>query len=144
MIDYQQMCKNLLNLVNTAIEEVWKPVVELMKEEDPLFESEGWEIQLPHDVWYDEELLTFYDFDSVDLDKGICIECLYAMNKDSWGWSNTETIFIPWSWINGDKTAKEMRQEAIEFLTGKMNGRRKSKRESDRRMFERLKEEYGW
>ena len=144
-MNYQSVLQNMLDLANTAIEDIWKPAVETMKEEDPLFESEGWEIKMTHEVWCDKDnQLTFYDMDSIDLNEGIRIECLYAMNKDSWGWSNTDTIIIPWSWINGEKTAEEMRQEAIDFLTSKMNGHRKSKRESDRRMFERLKEEYGW
>ena len=37
-----------------------------------------------------------------------------------------------------------MEYQSIDALSKKMNNRRKAIRESDRRRFERLREEYGW
>lgn len=144
MLQYQIMCQNLLELVEAAIKHVIKPAVKIVTNEDPLFKSEGWCVRMPQESWQRSEdtHLTFWDIENIDFDKGITVRCLYCANDNLLFRSDDFTI--PWSWINGEKTSQEMQEEAIDFFVSKMNNRRKCKRESDRRMFERLKEEYGW
>lgn len=136
---YQSMWQNLLNLVETIIEDVLTPAVETLVSEDPMFEHEQWVVELPG---YDNTPFGFFSLENIN-DEGIEVECLRAKNS-SFISNYYHSFTIPWSWIDEDKTIDELQQETIDILSKKMNNRRKNKRESDRRRFERLKEEYGW
>lgn len=138
-MEYQSMWQNLLNLVEIIIKDVLTPAIETLVSEDPVFEQEQWVVELPG---YNEAPFGFLSLEDIN-NEGIEVECFRAKNS-SFISNYYHSFTIPWSWIDGDKTVGEMRQETIDILSKKMNNRRKAIRESDRRRFERLKEEYGW
>ena len=139
MYDFEMIAKSLVKRINIIITNVVKPAVKIMRQEDPLFEEEGWKVQILETDKIDR-VTDFYDFD-IDLNKGVSIECLQS-NKD--GYYRFDEITIPWDWLSGKLELGEMISILVDTLSQRMNNRRKNKRESDRRMFERLKEEYGW
>ena len=138
--DFEITAKFLIKRINVIITYVIKPAVKIMRQEDPLFEEEGWKVQILNEADKIDSVTDFYDFD-IDLNKGVSIECLLS-NKD--GYYKFDEITIPWDWLNGKLELGEMVSILVKTLSQRMNNRRKNKRESDRRMFERLKEEYGW
>ena len=138
--NFEITVKYLIKRINVIITDVIKPAVKIMRQEDPLFEEEGWKVQILNETDKVDRVTNFYDFD-IDLNKGVSIECLQS-NKN--GYYKFDEITIPWNWLNGELGNGEMVNILVRTLSQRMNNRRKNKRESDRRRFERLKEEYGW